>query len=227
MPSLSGQGQFYLFNFQLLTLFSDSSRWISDYGLLVEWCWQRKTSAWRKTLPSATLSTTNLTWTLLASNSDVRSERPATNCLSNGREAAVRRARGVSSSSIHYRCSFKMPVMQKHQYIFLMWRKADNSRAVNGYFCLYHFKEGAICLQLISKTGREVLMFQYFVTISGGTTSSQLVSYVLRYTLPWVLNHTKGHRNLSMWTTFYMRVCALHKYIRQSRYVPILPWAAV
>jgi hypothetical protein len=82
--------------------------------------------------------------------------------------------------------------------------------------------------QLISKTGREVLMFQYFVTISGGTASSQLVSYVLRYTLPWVLNHTKGHRNLSMWPTFYVRVCALHKYIRQSRYVPpIRPWDAV
>jgi hypothetical protein len=38
----------------------------------------------RKTCPSATLSTTNLTWTDPGSNPGLRGERPATNCLSHG-----------------------------------------------------------------------------------------------------------------------------------------------
>jgi hypothetical protein len=38
----------------------------------------------RKTCPSATLSTTNLTWTDLGSNPGLRGERPATNRLSHG-----------------------------------------------------------------------------------------------------------------------------------------------
>jgi hypothetical protein len=38
----------------------------------------------RKTCPSATLSTTNLTWTYLGSNPGLRGERPATNRLSHG-----------------------------------------------------------------------------------------------------------------------------------------------
>jgi hypothetical protein len=38
----------------------------------------------RKTCPSATLSTTNLTWTDPGSNPGLRGERPATNRLSHG-----------------------------------------------------------------------------------------------------------------------------------------------
>jgi hypothetical protein len=38
----------------------------------------------RKTCPSATLSTTNPTWTDPGSNSGLRGERPATNRLSHG-----------------------------------------------------------------------------------------------------------------------------------------------
>jgi hypothetical protein len=38
----------------------------------------------RKTCPNATLSTTNPTWTDPESNPGLRSERPATNCLSHG-----------------------------------------------------------------------------------------------------------------------------------------------
>jgi hypothetical protein len=37
-----------------------------------------------KACPSATLSTTNPTWTDLRSNPGLRGERPATNCLSHG-----------------------------------------------------------------------------------------------------------------------------------------------
>jgi hypothetical protein len=37
-----------------------------------------------KTCPSATLSTTNLTWTERGSNLALRGERPATNCVSHG-----------------------------------------------------------------------------------------------------------------------------------------------
>jgi hypothetical protein len=38
----------------------------------------------KKTCPSATLSTTNLTWTDPGSNPGLRGERPATNRLSHG-----------------------------------------------------------------------------------------------------------------------------------------------
>jgi hypothetical protein len=37
---------------------------------------------WRKTYPSATLSTTNLTWTEPGANPGLRCERPATNSQS-------------------------------------------------------------------------------------------------------------------------------------------------
>jgi hypothetical protein len=38
----------------------------------------------RKTCPSATLSTTNPTWSDLATNPGLRGERLVTNCMSNG-----------------------------------------------------------------------------------------------------------------------------------------------
>jgi hypothetical protein len=41
-------------------------------------------STWRETCPSATLSTTNPTGTDPGSNLGLRSEMPATNCLSHG-----------------------------------------------------------------------------------------------------------------------------------------------
>jgi hypothetical protein len=52
-------------------------------GAPVEWNWQGKTEVLReKTCPSATLSTTNHTWTDPGSNPGLRGERPATNPLS-------------------------------------------------------------------------------------------------------------------------------------------------
>jgi len=52
----------------------------------VDYLWngtdRRKKSTLRKTCPSATLSTINLTWTDLGSNPGLRGERPATNRLS-------------------------------------------------------------------------------------------------------------------------------------------------
>jgi hypothetical protein len=45
---------------------------------------RRKPTTRRKTCPSATLSTTNPTWTDPGSNSGLRGERPATNRLSHG-----------------------------------------------------------------------------------------------------------------------------------------------
>jgi hypothetical protein len=51
----------------------------------VEWYWQGKTEKLgRKTCPSATLSTTNPTWTYSGANPVLRGERPATNHLSHG-----------------------------------------------------------------------------------------------------------------------------------------------
>jgi hypothetical protein len=41
-------------------------------------------STWGKTCPSATLFTTNSTWTDPGSNTGIRGERPATNSLSHG-----------------------------------------------------------------------------------------------------------------------------------------------
>ena len=54
-------------------------------GTPVEWNWQGKTEVpGEKTCPSATLSTTNPTWTDRGSSPALRGERPATNRLSNG-----------------------------------------------------------------------------------------------------------------------------------------------
>ena len=45
----------------------------NKYGALMEWCWQGKNQrTWRKTCPTATLSTTNPTWTDLISNPALR-----------------------------------------------------------------------------------------------------------------------------------------------------------
>jgi hypothetical protein len=58
-----------------------------SFFLVIEHRWnerQWKTSTRRKTFPSATLSTTNLTWTDPGSNPDLCGERPATNRLSHG-----------------------------------------------------------------------------------------------------------------------------------------------
>jgi hypothetical protein len=54
-------------------------------GEPVEWNWQGKTEVLGgKTCPSATLSTTNPTWTDPGSKPGLRGERPATNRLSHG-----------------------------------------------------------------------------------------------------------------------------------------------
>jgi hypothetical protein len=54
-------------------------------GAPVEWNWQRKTEELgEKTCPSATLSTTNPTWTNPGSNPGLRGGRPAANRLSHG-----------------------------------------------------------------------------------------------------------------------------------------------
>ena len=53
------------------------SRWErNSYGALVEWYWQGKRSAGRKTCRSATSSTTNLTWTDQGSKPGLRGDRP-------------------------------------------------------------------------------------------------------------------------------------------------------
>jgi hypothetical protein len=59
-------------------------------GALVEWNWQGKTEErGAKTCPSATLSSTNPTWTDPGSNPGLRSGRPAANRLSHGTALCV------------------------------------------------------------------------------------------------------------------------------------------
>jgi hypothetical protein len=55
---------------------------IYDWKATVEWYWRENRRTRRKTCPSATLSTTNPTWTDLGVNPGLCGERPATNCLS-------------------------------------------------------------------------------------------------------------------------------------------------
>jgi hypothetical protein len=52
-------------------------------------------STWGKTCPSATLSTTNPTWTHPGSNRDLRGERPATNRLSHGTANCISEGRSL------------------------------------------------------------------------------------------------------------------------------------
>ena len=42
---------------------------MNECGAAVEWYWQGKLKCWGKDLPSATVSTTNATWTDLGPNS--------------------------------------------------------------------------------------------------------------------------------------------------------------
>jgi hypothetical protein len=63
-------------------------------------------STWGKACPSATLSTTNPTWTDLGLNPGLRGERLATNRLSHG--TAYRYISGMCSYHVkHYRVYFK------------------------------------------------------------------------------------------------------------------------
>jgi hypothetical protein len=57
-----------------------------------------------KTCPSATLSTSNLTWTDQGSNPALRSERPATNRLSHGMAVTILYSlKNISTSALEYR----------------------------------------------------------------------------------------------------------------------------
>jgi hypothetical protein len=59
-------------------------------GAPVEWNWHEKTEVFgEKTCPSATLSTTNPTWTDSESNPGLRGGRPVTNRLSRGMTIAT------------------------------------------------------------------------------------------------------------------------------------------
>jgi hypothetical protein len=58
-----------------------------------------KPTSRRKTCPSATLSTTNLTWTDPGSNPGLRGERPATNRLSHGKAKTYVKFIGVSRTT--------------------------------------------------------------------------------------------------------------------------------
>jgi hypothetical protein len=65
------------------TVHPPDDTWV--WTAMVERYWQEKTEELReKPCPSATLSTTNLTWTDPGTNSDLRGERLATNLLSHG-----------------------------------------------------------------------------------------------------------------------------------------------
>jgi hypothetical protein len=66
------------------TLYSVGGRWLNEYGALVEWYWQGKIEVLGKACPSATLSTTNPTWTGVWSRPSLCSEMPATKRLSHG-----------------------------------------------------------------------------------------------------------------------------------------------
>jgi len=70
---------------QLQRKYKVSNRWTNEYGVLMEWCWQRKNwRTWRKTCPFAILSTTDPTWTGLGFNQGLCGDRMATNHLSHG-----------------------------------------------------------------------------------------------------------------------------------------------
>jgi hypothetical protein len=58
----------------------------SHGGMILTWENQR---AQRKICPSATLSTTNPTWTDLGTNLSLYGERLATNCLSHGKAVTM------------------------------------------------------------------------------------------------------------------------------------------
>ena len=69
----------------LLGLYSDGSRWVSGYGTLVKWKWQKETGVFGEIFPSDTWSTTNRTCIGLGLNRGLRGERPAADVLNHGK----------------------------------------------------------------------------------------------------------------------------------------------
>ena len=66
------------------TLYSVGSRWMDEYGAMVEWYWQGKTEVLGETPTKiATVYTINSTWPDMRLNPGLRGERPATNPLWN------------------------------------------------------------------------------------------------------------------------------------------------
>jgi hypothetical protein len=61
---------------------SPGHMWV--WRMLVEWYWRENRRTQRETCPSATLSTTSLTWIVQGANLGLRGERPVTNHLSHG-----------------------------------------------------------------------------------------------------------------------------------------------
>jgi hypothetical protein len=57
---------------------------ILAWRAMVEWYWQGKAKNSEKICPSATLSTTNLTWTDLGMNPSICNEKLVAKCLSDG-----------------------------------------------------------------------------------------------------------------------------------------------
>jgi hypothetical protein len=70
-------------------LYSVGGRWMNEYGELVEWYRRGETEVLGEKRPSVSLSSTNPTWTDLASKAGFRSERPATDCLNQGTACVV------------------------------------------------------------------------------------------------------------------------------------------
>jgi hypothetical protein len=83
---------------QLQRYYKVGDRWMNEYGVLMEWCWQGKYwSTCRKTCPCAILSSTNPIWTGMGFNQGLCGDRMATNHLSHG-TASLRNVRVNSLS---------------------------------------------------------------------------------------------------------------------------------
>jgi len=63
--------------------------WVNENGEFVNWYWWENLNTWRKTCPSATSSTTNLTWTGLGLNSFLCSKTLMNSCWRHGMAVIV------------------------------------------------------------------------------------------------------------------------------------------
>jgi hypothetical protein len=106
-------------------------------GVPVEWNWQGKTRNTRGiTCPSATLSTTNPTWTDPGSNPGLRGKRPATNRLSRG--TARNMLHEIRNNTWSLRC-----VRQSYDYKFIDFVRYYNDALYD--ITVYSCRQTAVC----------------------------------------------------------------------------------
>jgi hypothetical protein len=144
-------------------------------GLAVEWNWQGKTEVLGdKTCPSATLSTTNPTWTDSGSKPGLRGDRPVTISLSRGTASL-----GTYITVIHS-CTLQMAVDNSTASLRWRWGAVYLIRKVfSKAITLHHMASQSVLLVLLYISMCK--LWKFVSKIGNYNTNSSIPSTVVYY----------------------------------------------